>query len=323
MNSDLTGRYQAARQAAFYVLPNPGCLQIEGDDRQAFLQRQTTNDVRRLAPGRSVTTVLTSPTARILDVLALLPQEQSILALTLPGLGAATARYLRSRIFFMDKVSLAERSQELAQLDLFGSQAAQALARLGLAELQPGETADVSWSGQALRLLRWLPGVGLGLRLLAPADGLPAVREALLDGGLVEADEALYTVLRVEAGLPTGAELSESYTPLETGLAALVSGSKGCYTGQEVLARQVTYDKVTQALAGLRLEAPVEPGARLWSETGEPAGSLTSAAESPAFGWIGLGVVKRAQAAPGSLLRIGSRDGAAARVSVLPFAENE
>jgi folate-binding protein YgfZ len=111
-------------------------------------------------------------------------------------------------------------------------------------------------------------------------------------------------ILRVEAGLPdAGAELSEEYTPLEAGMERAVSGDKGCYPGQEVLARQVTYDKVTQRLVGLRLSEPVAPGRRLLVE-GKPAGVVTSAAESPRFGAIALGVVKRPHYVAGTRLEV-------------------
>jgi folate-binding protein YgfZ len=100
--------------------------------------------------------------------------------------------------------------------------------------------------------------------------------------------------MRVEAGLPAaGAELSEDYTPLEAGLAAAISSTKGCYTGQEVLARQITYDKVTQHLCGLRLTRRAQPGGRVWAPDGSPVGRVTSAATSPRFGEIALAVVKR------------------------------
>ncbi len=111
-------------------------------------------------------------------------------------------------------------------------------------------------------------------------------------------------ILRVEAGLPAaGAELSEEYTPLEAGMEHAVSGDKGCYPGQEVLARQVTYDKVTQRLVGLKLSEPVTPGKRLLAE-GKPAGVVTSAAVSPRFGAIALGVVKRPHHEVGTRLEV-------------------
>jgi folate-binding protein YgfZ len=86
--------------------------------------------------------------------------------------------------------------------------------------------------------------------------------------------------------------LVEAYTPLEVGLDNYISDSKGCYTGQEIIARQVTYGKVTKHLVGLALSDVIEPGGNLEMD-GKSIGTLTSIAQSPRFGVIGLGVVRR------------------------------
>lgn len=314
--------YQAAQcRAGYLLISEAGSLRLEGPDRQAFLQRQSSNDVRRLEPGRGVLTVLTSPTARILDVLYLLPEIEAITALTLPGRGPATARFLRSRIFFNDQVRLADASADTVQIDLFGPQAGAVLAALGLsAPLEIDQVAGPAgaWELRAVRLGSYF---GLGYRLLVGPASAPALRAALEQAGAAAVDAKTFNVLRIEAGLPAaGTELTDAYTPLETGLEAAVCGAKGCYTGQEVLARQVTYDKVTQRLCGLRLEVPTAAGERLYTSTGEPAGSLTSTAVSPRLGAIGLGVVKRPHHQPSAALHVGGAHGSAAVVTDLPFA---
>ena len=122
-------------------------------------------------------------------------------------------------------------------------------------------------------------------------------------------------VLRVEAGLPgAGAELSGDFTPLESGLRSAVSENKGCYTGQEIIARQISYDKITQFLVGLHLDTSTALGTRLYSE-GRPVGAITSVAISPRFGAIALGIVRRPHHETGTLLHAGleSDGGIAAR----------
>ena len=103
-----------------YRVPDPGYLRIEGADQADFIQRQTTNDIRRLGLGRSLLTVLPSATARILDVWQLVPEPDAIGVVTLPARGGSTARYLQSRIFFMDKVTLADVSSQIAQFRIGG-----------------------------------------------------------------------------------------------------------------------------------------------------------------------------------------------------------
>lgn len=315
--------YEAAlSSAAFYVQPGVGTLHIEGPDRVAFLQRQTTNDLSRLAPRRSLVTVLTSPMARILDVLRLLGEEDRITALTLPGHSADTARFLKSRIFFMDKVSVTDLSAEFAQIDLEGPEVQKFLPKLGfdrspdLDEFISGNLTDFP-----LRAIGQPGFAGLGYRLVLPTSSENEVIGALEEQGVAVLTDEIYHILRVEAGLPaTQSELTEEYTPLEVGLEGAIAQDKGCYTGQEVIARQVTYDKVTQHLVGLRLSAAVRPGERIWHE-GKPVGTVTSVAHSPKFGDIALAMLKRPHHQPGTVIFVGESQtqSTPATVSELPF----
>jgi folate-binding protein YgfZ len=316
--------YQAAHQsAAYYLVPESGILHIAGESRLDFLQRQTSNDVRDLRPGKTVLTVLTSPIGRILDVLCLLQQGEMIEALTLAGYAAKTTQFLRSRIFFMDRVTVEDASLSLAQIDLLGPEAGQVLKRLGIPSIpQAGELAAGSLGQAELRLIRLEQYFGLGVRVLVAAQAASTLQKALDETGAVALDAETYHILRVEAGLPgAGFELVQDYTPLETGLQAAVSTSKGCYTGQEVLARQINFDKVTQHLAGLRLTAPAQTGERVWAE-GKVIGAITTFAQSPRLGAIALAVVKRPYQEVGTRVVVGEGvDGAStAQVVSLPFS---
>jgi folate-binding protein YgfZ len=310
----------------FYPQPEAGYLRITGDDRAAFLQRQSTNDVNKLAPGKSVLTVLTTPAARILDVLRMMIDEDGAIgAVTLPGYAGETARYLKSRIFFMDKVAVEDAGAEFFQVDLEGRKAHAVLSRLGL-DLAPGvdEVTTGEVQGVPVRVIGQAGLAGTGFRLLAPTGSAGQIESTLRGAGAERLTPGQYEIFRIEAGLPAArAELSEEYTPLETGLERAVSDGKGCYTGQEVIARQVTYDKVTQRLAGLRLAEPVEVGERIWAE-GRIVGRITSYADSPSFGPIALGIIKRPFYEPGTSLETGSdlRKAPAKAVS-LPFEAQE
>ena len=317
--------YQAALSAAaFYRVPGAGYLRLGGADRLAFLQRQTTYDVTRLAPGRTILTVMTNPAARILDVLLLLPEsDDGVALLTLPGLASETARFLKSRIFFKDQVSLGDASHELAQIDLVGPSAREALARLGI---QPPPVAEMLVTGEIEGVVIRALGTPVyalpGTRLLVPAAQVDQVEAALARQGTMPLTQASYQVLRVENCLPGAeSELTGEYTPLEVGLEAAISTTKGCYTGQEVIARQLNFDKVTQHLALLRLQAPGQAVERLWVD-GKPVGLLTSAATSPRFGPLALAVIKRPYHQPGTSVIIGGdgkTSGAPAQVAALPL----
>lgn len=315
--------YEAAiHQTAYFPQTTAGYVRIRGEDRQAFLQRQSTNDVQLLDSDRSVTTVLTSATARILDLLRLVQEPEAIGAITLPGRGQETTRFLKSKIFFMDKASVEDASQEFAQFDLIGHEAPKTLKSIGLNQV-PSDDELVSGevSGVEIRILSQR---GSGYRLVVPAQNSEDIVAILTDAGAVELTPEAYAVLRVEMGIPeTGHELTEDYTPLETGLDWTVSGDKGCYTGQEVIARQITYDKVTRQMVGLRLSGEVEAGARVSSlEDKKNVGEVTSYAHSPRFGHIALAVIRKPHHQPGiEMLIIDNSEEIHASVTSLPFSD--
>lgn len=306
--------------SAFYPQPEAGYLRIGGPDRQSFLQRQSTNDLGLLSPERRVTTVLTSATARILDVLTLISEPEAIGAITLPGLASETTRFLKSRIFFTDKVTVEDGSGEFAQIDLIGPIAAQTLLQLGLNRV-PSQS-DFAFGDISGVRVQVVSQHGLGYRLMVAAEEAEKITAALAESGAAQLAPESYAVIRVEAGLAAaGHELTEDYTPLETGLAWAISKDKGCYTGQEVIARQITYDKITRQLVGLKLEEEVKTGDRVWTlEDNKSVGNITSTAFSPRFGQIALAVIKRPYYEPGTKVSIGDLDAAIqATVTPLPF----
>jgi folate-binding protein YgfZ len=314
----LTGYDEALNGAVFYRVPDPGYLHIDGADRIAFVQRQTSNDIQALAPGRALLTVLTSPTARILDVWRLVAEpDGSLAAITLPGRGIATARFLQSHIFFMDKVTVTDASAAWAQVEVFGPEAARVLAPIGLAQA-PAPDEIVSWNmdGATLRAI----GTGQCCLLIAPSGQIKVLDGRLSAARAVPLSREAYEVLRVEAGRPGPArELTSDYTPLEANLDAAISDRKGCYTGQEIIARQITYDKITRRLAGLRLEALATVGAAVQVE-GRTVGTITSAVQSPRHGPIALAVIRRPHHTPGTAVTVADAGGAVSGVTVaLPF----
>lgn len=175
-----------------------------------------------------------------------------------------------------------------------------------------GWVAAFGWSGET------------ALQLFVPAAAAGAAAEALrAAGGPLEAawgDARALEVLRIEAGIPRGgAELGEDVLPAEARLVErAVSFTKGCYTGQEVVARMHSRGRVGHLLVGLALPADgalPAPGAPLLHD-GAKVGALTSVARSPAAGAIGLGFVRSAHAEPGTELGC---PGGIARVVALPF----
>jgi folate-binding protein YgfZ len=304
----------------FYQHSNPGYLRITGSDRHSFLQRQTTNNIDLLSPDRSLVTVLTSPAGRILDVLWVIDEDESLGVMTLPGQREQTLNFLQSRIFFMDKVILEDASQGLSQVDLLGSRVREFLEDLSnVQKPADNEILTLNITGFPVKVLVQRD---FAHRLLVPQEASRQVLAELEASGAESLSPDSFEILRVESGLPaSGNELTEDYTPLETGFRWAVSDNKGCYTGQEVIARQVNYDKITRQLVGLRMSETPQIGDTLYPlDKQQPVGKVTSSALSPRFGPIALAIIKRPFHQPGNELLTGDGEQSiTAKTTALPF----
>jgi aminomethyltransferase len=180
----------------------------------------------------------------------------------------------------------------------------------------PGEIGAIgqatTWDGGAAwRVER---PVGGGVMLLLAREA--ASRGAELWNGTEDAQRA-YQILRIEAGLPEiGSEIKDDSLPLEVGLVGAVSFTKGCYIGQEIIARMESRGRLAKELLGVHAEAELAPGEAIHQQ-GRTVGSVTSATRSPRYGPIGLASVRPSaletlqgsvaigeRAAPGKLVRL-------------------
>lgn len=316
----LIGYEDAHRAAAFYPIPQAGYLQVKGQDRHEFIQRQTTNDIQQISQERAVITVLTSSTARILDLLILIDEPDALGTITLPGYAQKTAGFLKSRIFFLDKVNLDDCSSAFSQLDLIGPRSSDILHLLGLTEIpEKGTVATEEISAEIVKVIALDEN---RYRLIFPSTIFDFIEEILLQDGAKRLIADSYAVLQVEAGLPQpGHELIDEFTPMEVNLETAISTQKGCYTGQEVIARQLTYDKVTRRMVGIKLNSLAKPGDQIYSpDQKAPIGKLTSMVASPRYGQIGLAVIKRPFNQPGSQIVVSGQDySLPGSVCALPF----
>lgn len=319
--------YEACLQnAAYYIHTLPGFLQVSGEDRLAFLQRQTTNDLHLLLPGHTLSTVLTSPTARILDIFTVweevLPNSSPVLNLiSLPGQSEKTEHYLRSRIFFMDKVGLTNLSSLYKQIDLMGLQAFDALRMLSVkAAPELNQVISTYQAGLHFSFFAQRGILGAGYRLWIESSAVGSLTRTLEASGIPALPPDSYRILCVEAGIPQpSAELTDAFTPLEIGLTNSISMNKGCYTGQEIIARQVNFDKVTRHLVGLSLDAQGLAGDTVFADD-KPVGLITSCVLSPHFGPIALTVIRRPYNEPGTPVVVGQAASSVhATVTPLPF----
>jgi len=315
--------YHAAHAGAVAIWRNhEGRVRAVGRDRLDLLHRMSTNDLLSLPAGQVRPTVLTTPIARIIDQLWVLNRGETVLCLTSPGRATAVRRWLAGYIFYNDQVKFVDAGTELGQLGLYGPWAgtiAEALqpGAAGLPENHFLDAAADAPTGEQL-VLRTRPLAGDGFTIIAPVARLEALWSAALAAGAVPAGEDAYQLLRLEAGQPGNPELTEDYIPLEANLWPAVDFHKGCYIGQEIIARMESRGKLARRLAGLRLAAPVAAGAEVRAAEGAaPAGTVTSAGELPGLGPVALAYLKTAQADVGTKVTAG---GVAGEVVPLPFA---
>jgi folate-binding protein YgfZ len=310
-----------------------GKLALTGAGAVEFLNGQVTNELVGLAPGEGCYAAFLTHKGKMLGDLRILaagedaedePREL-LLDTERTALQALFDMIRRFKVGY--EVELHKRTLESSLLSLIGPRADDVATSAFKARSSPGSGSDkldlpagehahtlASSNGALVRLIR----TDVGLDVVCDSSQQEAVRGELMQAGAVEASEATAEILRVEHGRPRyGIDLDESTIPQEAGLnERAVSFTKGCYVGQETVARLHYRGKPNRHLRGLRLSEPVEPGAEL--RMGDrTVGQLGSSLVSPALGPIGLALVRR-EAEPGTTLAVGEL-GVSATVTELPL----
>ena len=316
---DLSGEYHAALENAVLMdRSHEGRFEITGRDRFEIPHRISTNDLLTLENGEGRPTIFTNAIARILDRATIYNRGESALVITEPGRGEGLRRYLQRNIFFNDEARLNDLAGTTRQFVLHGAHADAVGAHFAPA-LAPLHIIDAHIAGASVVILRDKPLIGGHWRLIVPNEAAEQVWNTLLaagaERGLIPAGSLTYNVLRIRAGRPgVGRELTTDFLPLELGLWDEVSFTKGCYTGQEIIARMESRGRLAKTLVTLRLSAQVEAPAKI-TAGGRDVGTLTSSVQTPDGDQIGMGVVKLGVAVPGAELSLG--EGVAAEITAL------
>lgn len=318
-------QYRAAREAvALFDRSSLGKVIVTGRDRQTFLQGMLTNDVKGLAPGQGVPAAFLDAHGKVMALLAVYAAADRVLIELPASLTEKTLQTL-DRYLISEKASFEAADETFAIVSLQGPGARAMLERLAGAtlDLPPFGHAEVSLDGAAVRVINRAEGPAPGFHCWVPAGHAAAVRSAFESAGAIVAEPETLDVLRIEAGQPWyPQDVDDSVILPETRLESLVSYTKGCYIGQETVARVKYRGHVNRALSGLVVEGErvPDPGARLTAE-GKEVGRVTSAVRSIALDRpIALGYVRREHFEPGRALTV--VDGAGeqpARVVALPF----
>jgi tRNA-modifying protein YgfZ len=285
-----------------------GKLALTGSEAKTFLHGQVTNDIEGLEPGQGCYAAFLTHKGKMLGDMRVLDVGHELLLDTervaLQELFNMIRRYKLGR-----DVELHKRTLETALLSLIGPDARRIAGAEDLVEEHRNRHAEIA--GVPVVLV----ATDVGIDVFAPAESKEAVIAEL---GVPAVDAEAAEVLRVERGRPRyGVDLDESVIPQEGGLnERAVSFTKGCYVGQETVARLHYRGKPNRHLRGLRLSAPATTGdvLRLGDKQ---VGRLGTVAVSPLYGPIALALVRR-EAAPGDTLAVGDGD-VTAQVVEVPF----
>jgi folate-binding protein YgfZ len=273
----MSSSYRAAREALAHRARNTAVIDVAGADRESFLQGQLTQEVRDLAVGEGRAAAALTPKGKLIFVARLIGMADRF-RLLLPWASREPALAHLRKFAAFQKVTVEDGSDLLLRIGLYGPEAPRIGPPPGGWALSAADELSAEW--------------------LLPRGRKDEALQRLARNGSIEIDEDTADVLRVEAGRPRfGRDIDGTNLPDEAGLENAISRTKGCYVGQEIVARRQTYGRMPRRLVGFRFpDGPLRPGAvlrRAGSEETEPgkaeAGRVTSLALSPRLGAIGLG----------------------------------
>ncbi len=299
-----------------------GRIQVSGADRIRFLHNQTTNNFNSLSSGQGCETVFVTSTARTIDLTTAYVLDDAVLLLTSPDFNQRLIAWMDRFIFFADKVELQDLTDRTATFTVMGPASDALMENLGAGTIigQPKDSHQLfELNGISIRIAVGSSLAIPGYTLMVDAEQAATLWQRLVEVGAVPMGDQLWQQLRIEQGRPApGLELTDDYNPLEAGLWHTISLSKGCYIGQETIARLHTYRGVKQQLWGVQLTEAVEPNSVVMAGE-EKVGHLTSCTPT-ANGYFGLAYIRTKNVEPGLKVTIGLGHG---ELVALPFVSHE
>lgn len=315
-------QYQALNdEAGFVSLGNRTQIVLTGNDRVTFLNNFCTNNIKALSPGEGCEAFVTNVQGKILAFVHLACGDDSIYLETVPGQAEAIITHL-DRYLIMEDVEIHDASNTTAVVAIAGTNSTQLLGKIFGAEIpgEPNRHATLPFQTSKVRLQAvratcgpcYFASLDCGL-----ADPFVSALEA---AGAANCSLDVWEICRIEAGFPEyGRDISEKNLPQEVGRNdTAISFTKGCYLGQETVARIDALGHVNWHLVGIRCDGPEVPEPGTQFKSGDTvAGSVTSACFSPKLSLpLAMGYIRRQHAEAGTQL---SYEAGTAQVVSLPF----
>jgi folate-binding protein YgfZ len=309
---ELDGQYRALREEAGFLVRDRSSLLISGSDAAEYLQGQLTNETEALEPAAGCYAALLDRKGHLSSDLRVLRLENGELWLDLePGPAEGVLKHLRTYSIGRE-VQIDDVTERWAIVSLVGPRAGELSGFDGLGPEHAQRFRQ--WDGIDVLAV----ATDAGIDLIVKAEDAATLEAALASAGAVQVSDEAAEIVRVESGRPRfGLDMSSEHMPAEAGIVErAIDFEKGCYIGQEPVARLHYRGKPNRTLRGLRLSAPAAHGDPLLLGDRE-VGTIGTACLSPAHGPIALAIVRR-EAAEGEQLAVG--DGSTAQVVELPFS---
>ncbi len=313
--------YEAIRRdgAPWILREARGLIAVSGGEAVQFLNGLITNDVAKLEDGTSMLAAFPNAKGRLI-AFARVDREGGRFIFETEEATHETLLANLERFTFAGDFKVEDLSESLAILSIRGEKSVEVLGPVFDDGCKPGAgIVEAAFEGAIVRVLPSVRGTGFDLRIESAQAGRLA--DSLAAAGAILVEGALAELLRIESGVPKfGVDVDEDTVVPEIGLDGLISYQKGCYIGQEVIARIHFRGKVAKELKGIVFDSPeaiVNAGDELLSPEGKNAGVITSKAYSPALKkHIAMAMVRNAHLESGTQLRLDSQN---CRVSDLPF----
>lgn len=323
--SDLTVEYDAAlNRAVLMDRSHEGRLRLTGQDRLEIMHRISTNDLHTMAANEGRPTIFTNANARIIDRVVVYNRADDALVIAEPGRGDPLAAFLQRQIFFNDDAQLTNITAHTHQFVLHGPQADTLIAQFDVepSAIPPMHGVQLSIADIPVFATRRKPLSGQHWSFIVERPHATAVWQTLSEigesHGIRLAGAITYNMIRIRSGRPAGGrELSTDFIPLEVGLWDEVSFTKGCYTGQEIIARMESRGRLAKTSVRLQLNAEANAPQPLLLD-GKSVGTLTSSFRMADGEVLAIGVVKTAAAVSDQMLH--TQSGVQARVLALAAA---
>lgn len=321
MDSNYSLAYQEAKNNVVYF--EHSLLKIatmKGSDSLDFLNRISTNEVHNLKHNESIQTILTSDKGRIIDVVTLLRKDNNeIVVISSNDSLDSTIRWMKKYII-MDEVSVKENTQYTA-IELHGPRSITFVREFFSLEDFDSSIQKFTIHQDSGTVIARIPAMSeISMLLLIPKENENVL--SLITSTLKQLSEIDRELLRIEAGMGKSPnELNEKYNPLEAGMLHIINFKKGCYIGQEVIARLDSYNKVKLRLFGIQSSKEIHLDEKIFVNNSE-IGIITSILKFTNEITIGLCYVRGEFAHDNSTIEVRSNDGSvkSALLKKLPFS---